>query len=197
MNYAEHNKELHDTLLYKEPVVFTKADSALLTGGKPFFIPAYTQQCEYETELVVRINHLGRGIPERFAHRYYDGVSVGIDFTARDLQNQLRSSGLPWDLCKGFDGSAVVGTWVPLTSLGGVQDLHFHLDINGQTVQKGYSGDMIHSVDKIISFISQYFTIKTGDIIFTGTPVGVGPVHIDDHLQGYLEDKPVLDFHVR
>lgn len=197
MNYAEHNKELRDTLLYKEPVVFTKADSALLTGGKPFFIPAYTQQCEFETELVVRINHLGRSIPERFAHRYYDEVSVGIDFTARDLQNQLRSSGLPWDLCKGFDGSAVVGTWVTLTSLGGVQDLHFHLDINGQTVQKGYSGDMIHSVDKVISFISQYFTIKTGDIIFTGTPVGVGPVHIDDHLQGYLEDKPVLDFHVR
>ena len=137
MNYAEHNKELHDTLLYKDPVVFTKADSALLTGGKPFFIPHYTQQCEYETELVVRINHLGRSIPERFAHRYYDEVSVGIDFTARDLQRQLRSQGLPWELSKGFDGSAVVGTWVPLDEVGKVQNLCFHLDVNGQTVQSG------------------------------------------------------------
>lgn len=197
MNYSEHNKELRDTLLYKEPVVFTKADSALLTGGKPFFIPNYTQQCEYETELVVRINHLGRSIPERFAHRYYDEVSVGIDFTARDLQRELRSAGLPWELCKGFDGSAVVGTWVPLSQVGEVQDLHFHLDVNGHTVQRGYTGDMLHGVDKVISFISRYFTIKTGDIIFTGTPAGVGQVHIDDYLQGYLEGRLLLDFHAR
>lgn len=197
MNYAEHNKELHHTLLYKDPVIFTKADSALLTGGKPFFIPDYTQQCEYETELVVRINHLGRSIPERFAHRYYDEVSVGIDFTARDLQSQLREAGLPWDICKGFDGSAVVGNWVPLEQVGEIQNLHFHLDINEETVQSGYSGDMLHSVDCIISYISRFFTLKTGDIIFTGTPVGVGPVHIDDHLQGYLEDRVLFDFHVR
>lgn len=197
MNYLEHNKELHDTLLYKDPVVFTKADSSLLTGGKPFFIPDYTQRCEYETELVVRINHLGRSIPERFAHRYYDEVSVGIDFTARDLQQQLRSAGLPWDLCKGFDGSAVVGTWVPLKEVGDVQDLHFYLKINGQRVQCGYTGDMLHGVDKLISFISRYFTLKTGDIIFTGTPVGVGAVQIDDHLEGYLEERPLLDFYVR
>ncbi len=197
MNYLEHNKELHDTLLYKDPVVFTKADSSLLTGGKPFFIPDYTQRCEYETELVVRINHLGRSIPERFAHRYYDEVSVGIDFTARDLQQQLRSAGLPWDLCKGFDGSAVVGTWVTLKEVGDVQNLHFNLKINGQTVQCGYTGDMLHSVDKLVSFISRYFTLKTGDIIFTGTPAGVGPVQIDDHLEGFLEDRPLLDFHVR
>lgn len=197
MNYLEHNKELHDTLLYRDPVVFTKADSALLSGGKPFFIPDYTQQCEYETELVVRINHLGRSIPERFAHRYYDEVSVGIDFTARDLQRRLRSEGLPWELCKGFDGSAVIGTWVPLAEVGEVQKLRFHLDINGHTVQSGYTGDMIHSVDKVISYISQFFMLKTGDIIYTGTPAGVGPVHIDDHLQGYLEGRPLLDFHVR
>ena len=127
----EHNKELHETLLYiEEPVVFTKADSSLLTGGKPFFIPAYTQQCDYETELVVRINHLGRSIPERFAHRYYDEVSVGIDFTARDLQKSLREKGLPWDLCKGFDGSAVVGEWLPLGTVGNVQNLHFHHQLN-------------------------------------------------------------------
>lgn len=197
MNYLEHNKELHDTLLYKDPVVFTKADSSLLTGGKPFFIPDYTQRCEYETELVVRINHLGRSIPERFAHRYYDEVSVGIDFTARDLQQQLRSAGLPWDLCKGFDGSAVVGTWVPLKEVGDVQNLHFYLKINGQRVQGGYTGDMLHGVDKLISFISRYFTLKTGDIIFTGTPVGVGAVQIDDHLEGYLEERSLLDFYVR
>ena len=197
MNYQEHNKELQDTLLYKDPVVFTKADSSLLMGGKPFFIPHYTQQCEYETELVVRINHLGRSIPERFAHRYYDEVTVGIDFTARDLQCKLRKAGLPWELSKGFDGSAVIGTWTPLAGVGEVQDLHFHLDINGHTVQRGYTGDMLHGVDKIISYLSQFFMLKTGDIIFTGTPAGVGAVHVDDHLQGYLEDKLLLDFHVR
>ena len=198
MNYLEHNKELDGTLLnIEEPVVFTKANSSLLTGGKPFFIPAYTQQCDYETELVVRINHLGRSIPERFAHRYYDEVSVGIDFTARDMQKSLRQKGLPWDLCKGFDGSAVVGEWQSLRSLGDVQQLHFHLDINGRTVQSGFTGDMIHGVDKLVSFISQFFTLKTGDIIYTGTPVGVGPVHIDDHLEGYLEDRKVLEFNVK
>ena len=198
MNYLEHNKELDGTLLnIEEPVVFTKADSSLLTGGKPFFIPAYTQQCDYETELVVRINHLGRSIPERFAHRYYDEVSVGIDFTARDMQKSLRQKGLPWDLCKGFDGSAVVGEWQSLRSLGDVQQLHFHLDINGRTVQSGFTGDMIHGVDKLVSFISQFFTLKTGDIIYTGTPVGVGPVHIDDHLEGYLEGRKVLELNVK
>ena len=197
MNYAEHNKELHDTLLYKEPVVFTKADSALLTGGKPFFIPAYTQQCEYETELVVRINHLGRSIPERFAHRYYDEVTVGIDFTARDMQERLRSEGLPWDLCKGFDGSAVVGRFVPLSRFTSVQDLHFRLHINGRMVQQGHTAKMIHRVDKIVSFLSQYFMLKTGDLIFTGTPAGVGPVAIEDHLEGFLEDEKLLEFNVK
>ena len=151
MNYLEHNKELHGTLLnIEEPVVFTKADSSLLTGGKPFFIPAYTQQCDYETELVVRINHLGRSIPERFAHRYYDEVSVGIDFTARDMQKSLREKGLPWDLCKGFDGSAVVGEWLPIDTLGDVQNLHFHLDINGKTVQSGFTGDIIFSANILL-----------------------------------------------
>ena len=198
INYLEHNKELHGSLLnIEEPVVFTKADSSLLTGGKPFFIPAYTRQCDYETELVVRINHLGRSIPERFAHRYYQEVTVGIDFTARDLQKSLREKGLPWDLCKGFDGSAVVGEWLPIDKVGDVQNLHFHLDINGKTVQSGFTGDMVHSVDKLVSFLSQFFTLKTGDIIFTGTPVGVGPVHIDDHLEGYLEGRKVLEFNVK
>ena len=198
MNYAAHNKELHNSLLKtEEPVIFTKADSALLTGGKPFFIPDFTQQCDYETELVVRISHLGRSIPERFAHRYYTEVTVGIDFTARDMQQRLREKGLPWDLCKGFDGSAAVGEWVPLDELGDVQDLHFRLEINGQTVQQGHTADMLYRVDELVSFVSRYFMLKTGDLIFTGTPAGVGPVHIDDHLVGYLEGRKVLEFNVK
>jgi 2-keto-4-pentenoate hydratase/2-oxohepta-3-ene-1,7-dioic acid hydratase in catechol pathway len=198
MNYAAHNKELHNTLLYtEEPVVFTKADSALLSGGKPFFIPSYTSQCEYETELVVRISHLGRSISERFAHRYYDEITVGIDFTARDLQKQLCAKGLPWDLCKGFDGSAVVGTFVPVSRFRSIQDLHFHLCINGNTVQQGHTADMLHHVDKLVSYISQFFTLKTGDLIFTGTPAGVGQVHIDDHIEGYLEGEKLLEFNLK
>lgn len=198
MNYVEHNKELDGSLYKPEaPVIFTKADSALLSGGKPFFIPSYTQQCDYETELVVRISHLGRSIPQRFAHRYYQEVTVGIDFTARDIQRSLRQKGLPWDLCKGFDGSAVVGDFIPLDQLGGVQNLHFHLDINGKTVQQGFTGDMLYKVDELVSYISQFFTLKTGDLIYTGTPVGVGPVHIDDHLVGYLEDRKVMEFNVK
>ena len=198
MNYVEHLAELHQHPLQgQEPVIFTKADSALLTDGKPFFIPSFTQRCEYETELVVRINHLGRSIPERFAHRYYDEVTVGIDFTARDMQESLRSEGLPWDLCKGFDGSAVVGRFVPLSRFTSVQDLHFRLHINGRMVQQGHTAKMIHRVDKIVSFLSQYFMLKTGDLIFTGTPAGVGPVAIEDHLEGFLEDEKLLEFNVK
>lgn len=206
MNYAAHNKELQNSLLNIEddsaqrsqPVVFTKADSALLTDGRPFFIPSYTKRCEYETELCVRINHLGRSIPERFAHRYYDEVTVGIDFTARDLQEKFRQEGLPWDLCKGFDGSAAVGKWMPLKYFDkDVQNLHFHLLQNGKQVQAGYTADMLFGVNKLVSFISQYFTLKTGDIIFTGTPAGVGPVNIEDHLEGYLEGEKVLEFNVK
>jgi len=199
MNYAEHNKELHETL-YKaeEPVIFTKADSALLTNGRPFFIPDFTQRCDYETELVVRICRLGRSISQRFAHRYYDAVTVGIDFTARDVQARLRSQGLPWELAKGFDGSAVVGRFVLKEALArDIQDLHFHLDINGETVQWGHTADMLYKVDELVSFISRFFTLKTGDLIYTGTPVGVGPVHIDDHLEGWLEDDKVLEFSVK
>lgn len=197
-NYLEHNKELEKTLIKREePVIFTKADSALLSGGKPFFIPDYTQRCEYETELVVRICRLGRSIAPRWAHRYYDQVTVGIDFTARDLQQRFRANGMPWELSKGFDGSAVIGEMQQLADYGDVQNLHFRLDKNGQTVQEGWTGDMLFRVDEIVSYISRFFTLKMGDLIYTGTPVGVGPVSEGDHLEGYLEGKKVLEFNVR
>ncbi|MBP3566251.1 MAG: fumarylacetoacetate hydrolase family protein [Paraprevotella sp.] len=198
MNYAEHNKELDGTL-YKpeEPVIFTKPDSALLKDGKPFFIPDFTQQCDYETELVVRICRLGKNIAPRFAHRYYDAVTVGIDFTARDMQRKFRKDGLPWELCKGFDGSAVIGDFIAKEELPAIQEIPFRLDINGETVQQGYSGDMIHSVDDIIAYVSRFFTLKIGDLLFTGTPVGVGTAEIGQHLQGYIQDRKVLDFNVR
>ena len=198
MNYAQHNKELDGTLYKPEtPVIFTKADSALLKDRKPFFIPDHLGQIDYEAELVVRICKLGKTVPERFAHRYYDAVTVGIDFTARELQKKLREAGQPWDLCKGFDGAAALGEWVSKEKFRDVQAMHFHLDINGQTVQEGRTSDMIFSIDHIVSYISQFFTLKTGDIIYTGTPVGVGPVHIDDHLEGYLADRKVLEFNCK
>ena len=198
MNYAEHNKELHGTL-YKpeEPVIFTKADSALLKDHKPFFIPDWSDRVDYETEVVVRICRLGKGIPERFAHRYYDAVTVGIDFTARDMQRKAQQQGLPWTICKGFDGSAVIGEWVDKERFRDIQALHFHLDINGRTVQQGCTSDMLYRVDELVSYLSRYFTLKTGDLLYTGTPVGVGPVSIDDHLEGYLEDCKVLDFNCK
>ncbi len=198
MNYIQHNKELDGTL-YKleEPVIFTKADSALLKDSKPFFLPDELGRIDYETELVVRICRLGKSIPQRFAHRYYDAVTVGIDFTARDLQNRLRAEGKPWDLCKGFDGSAAIGEWVSIEKFRDIQAIHFRLDINGNTVQEGCSSDMLFKVDEIIAYISQWFTLKTGDILYTGTPAGVGPVHIDDHLTGWLEDRKVLEFNVK
>ena len=198
MNYAQHNKELDGTLYKPEtPVIFTKADSALLKDRKPFFIPDHLGQIDYEAELVVRICKLGKTVPERFAHRYYDAVTVGIDFTARELQKKLREAGQPWDLCKGFDGAAALGEWVSKEKFRDVQAMHFHLDINGQTVQEGRTSDMIFSIDHIVSYISQFFTLKTGDIIYTGTPVGVGPVHIDDHLEGYVGDRKVLEFNCK
>lgn len=198
MNYLEHNKELHGSLFKpEEPVIFTKADSAVLKDHKPFFIPDHMGRIDYETEIVVRISKLGKNISERFAHRYYDAVTVGIDFTARELQKKLRAEGKPWDLCKGFDGSAALGEWVSLDKFRDIQALHFHLDINGNTVQEGCTSDMLYRVDQLIAYISQYFTLKTGDILYTGTPAGVGPVHIDDHLEGYIEDRKVLEFNCK
>ena len=198
MNYIQHNKEL-DGALYKTeaPVLFTKADSSLLKSGKPFFVPDFMGRIDYEAELVIRICRLGKNIPQRFAHRYYDAVTVGIDFTARDVQQQLREKGLPWDLSKSFDGAAAIGEWVGKDKFLDVHALRFHLDINGQTVQEGCTADMVFGIDEIVAYISQYFTLKTGDVIFTGTPAGVGPVHIDDHLEGYVEERKVLEFNCK
>ena len=198
MNYALHNKELHSTLSKPEkPVIFLKADSALLKDHKPVFVPDFMGRVDYETELVVRICRLGKSVPQRFAHRYYDAVTVGIDFTARDMQHTLREKGLPWDICKGFDGAATIGDWVDVDKFRDIQAIHFHLDINGQTVQEGCTSDMLYKGDEIIAYISQFYTLKTGDILYTGTPAGVGPVHIDDHLEGYLEDRKVLEFNCK
>ena len=198
MNYALHNKELHDTLLKtEEPVIFTKADSALLKDHKPFFVPDHLGRIDYETEVVVRICRLGKSIPQRYVHRYYDAITVGIDFTARDLQRKLSQAGQPWDLCKGFDGAAAIGEWVDIEKFRDIQAIHFHLDINGKTVQEGCTSDMLYKVDEIIAYISQFFTLKTGDLLYTGTPAGVGPVHIDDHLEGYLEERKVLELNCK
>ena len=197
MNYAAHNKELNNTFLPSEPVIFSKPESALTRDGKPFFVPDFAERFDYETEIVVRINKLGKNISERFAHRYYDELTVGIDFTARDLQEHLRGNGLPWELCKGFDGSAAIGSFVKTTELPDIQKLNFRLDIDGKTVQRGWTGDMIFSVDRIISYVSKFFTLKTGDLIFTGTPVGVGPVQENQLLEGFVEDKKVLELKVK
>lgn len=198
LNYPQHNKELNETLYKGEvPVIFTKADSSLLKDGKPFFVPDDMGRIDYETEIVVRICRLGKAIPARFAYRYYDAVTVGIDFTARELQAELRKKGLPWEMCKGFDGAAAIGEWVSVEKFRDVQALQFHLDINGKTVQEGRTSDMLFTIDEIIEYISKYFTLKTGDIIYTGTPVGVGPVNIDDHLTGYIEDRKVLEFNIK
>ena len=195
MNYANHNKEMHNTLLLSEPVIFMKSDSALLKDGKPFFIPDFSSDVHYETEVVVKIDKLGKNIAEQFAHRYYNEITIGIDFTARDIQSELRSKGLPWEISKGFDQSAVIGDFIALEE--NIQQLDFHLDIDGKTVQRGNTSDMIFSVDKIISYVSRFFTLKIGDLIYTGTPAGVGTVEIGNHLQGYLGERKLLDFYVR
>lgn len=198
MNYAQHNKELGHTQENREPVIFMKPDSAILKDGKPFFVPDFSHEVHYETEVVVRICRLGKNIAPRFAHRYYDTVTVGIDFTARDLQRKFREAGNPWELCKGFDNSAAIGTFISLEQAGGdLQNLDFHLDIDGCEVQRGNTADMLFKIDDIIAYVSRFMTLKIGDLLFTGTPAGVGPVSVGQHLQGYLGGEKLLDFHIR
>ncbi len=197
-NYPAHNKEMNRALLPKEPVLFLKPDTAMLKDGKPFFYPPFSEQVEYETELVVRISRLGKNVAPRFAHRYYDAVTVGIDFTARDLQARLRAEGAPWEISKGFDGAAVVGDFVPVEELeNGLQDLHFSLQIGNSIVQRGHTADMIFPIDELVAYISRFYTLRMGDLLYTGTPCGVGAVNIGDHLQGFLGERKLLDFYVK
>jgi len=198
MNYAEHNKELEPTLVLPEdPVIFMKPDSAILRSGRPFFLPDFAGRFDGEAELVVRIHRMGKGIPERFAHRYYDAVTVGIDVTARDLQRRLRDRGLPWEMSKAFDGSAIVGDFVPVEEAGDVQRLTFHSEIDGRTAQTGFTGDMLLGIDRLIAYVSQFHTLKTGDLLFTGTPSGVRPLHAGEHLDAFLGERHVLSVNIK
>jgi 2-keto-4-pentenoate hydratase/2-oxohepta-3-ene-1,7-dioic acid hydratase in catechol pathway len=196
MNYSSHVKEM-SSILSPELVLFSKPESALLQNNKPFFYPDFSTDIQYETEIVIKLDRLGKNIAPKFAHRYYSEITVGIDFTARDLQRQCKEKGHPWEIAKAFDNSAPIGRMVAKTNFSDIQNINFYLNINGTTVQQGNTKDMIFTVDQIISHVSKYFILKIGDLIFTGTPHGVGSVKIGDHLQAYLEDELVLDFKVR
>lgn len=195
-NYAEHAKELNNEVPDK-PVIFMKPKSAVLLPEKPFYYPEFSDNIQYECEVVVRICKNGKYIQEKFANKYYNAVTVGLDFTARDLQQELKSKGLPWELAKAFDGSAVVGKFIDLTQKMNIKNLQFELHKNGECVQKGNTRDMIYHVNKIIEFVSQYITLNIGDLIFTGTPAGVGPINVYDKLTGYLEGEKLFELDIR
>lgn len=195
-NYKEHNKELKSENP-TQPVVFMKPDTAALKNNKPFFIPDFTDDLHYETELIFRFNRIGKNISPKFANRYFAEIGLGVDFTARDLQWKLKEGGKPWEICKAFDNSAVIGNFIPAEEIEDVQNIDFRLDLNGVTVQKGNSRDMIFPVNDLISYVSKYFTIKIGDILFTGTPVGVGKVKVGDRLEGYIFDRKMFDFKIK
>lgn len=195
-NYVDHNYEM-SSVHPENPVVFMKPDSAILRKNRPFYIPDFSKDVHHEVELVIKINRLGKHIAKKFAHRYYTEIGLGIDFTARDLQRNLKEKGHPWEISKAFDSSAALSEFIPLSEFGHVQEIDFRLDINGKTVQQGNSAHMIFSVDEIIAYISQFFTLKIGDLIFTGTPAGVGPVTIGDRLEGYVYDHKLLDFKIK
>jgi len=195
-NYADHAKELKNDLP-TEPVLFMKPKTAVLLPHKPLYYPEFTEDLHYECELVVKISSNGKYIQEKFAHKYYDAITLGIDFTARDLQREQQKKGLPWEIAKAFDGSAAVGTFVPLTEEIDVNNLSFRLDKNGEAVQNGNTSDMIFKVNNIIAYCSKFFTLNIGDLIFTGTPAGVGPVAVDDKLEGYLSGEKVLSVDIK
>lgn len=196
-NYAAHAKELNNAV-EEEPVIFLKPETALIPAKQPFFLPSFSEDVHYETELVIRINKVGKNIEEKFAHRYYDEITLGIDFTARDLQQKLKTKGLPWELAKGFDGSAPVGQFQPLQKFGkNINDIRFRMLLNGEVKQTGHTADMIFNVDRIISFVSGFYTLKIGDLIFTGTPQGVGPVKAGDVIEAFLEEESVLSVKIR
>lgn len=195
-NYAAHAAELKNDVP-TEPVIFLKPDTALLPKRQPFFYPDFSKEIHFETEVVVRIDRLGKNIAPKFAHKYYSELSLGIDFTARDLQQKLKEKGLPWEKAKAFDGSAPTGQFIDKSTLPEVNRLNFELKINGESRQSGNTSQMLFSIDELISYVSKYFTLKIGDLIFTGTPQGVDPIAIGDHLEAYLENEKVLDLKIR
>ncbi|MCC7521137.1 MAG: fumarylacetoacetate hydrolase family protein [Flavobacteriaceae bacterium] len=195
-NYAEHIAELqHERPT--DPVIFMKPDSAILPAHNPFYIPDFSNDLHYEVELVVKINRLGKHIAPRFAHKYYDEIGLGIDFTARDLQNQLKDKGLPWEKAKAFDGSAVIGDFLPKTDFPDINAIEFGLKKNQEWVQKGNSEMMLWKIDELIAYVSQFFTLKIGDFIFTGTPAGVGKVSPEDELVGFIGEKKMFEVKVK
>ena len=195
-NYKEHIKELNSELP-QNPIFFLKPDTALLRNNQPFFIPFFSNEIHYEVEMILKINRLGKTIQPKFAHRYYDSIGIGIDFTARDIQNECIKKGLPWEIAKAFDYSAAVSKFIPKSSIKSLQAMNFHLDINGKTVQSGNTSSMIFSFDELISHVSNFITFRTGDYLFTGTPSGVGPVKTGDRLQAFIEDKLMMDFLIK
>lgn len=194
-NYSEHAKELKNDVP-EEPVVFLKPQSSLLQNGKDFYLPDFSKDVHYECELVVKICRNGKHVQEKFAAKYYNEITVGIDFTARDLQQKQKEKGLPWEVAKAFDGSAVAGAFVPLGDRN-ISNLHFTLKKNGQEVQQGHSADMIFTIDKVIAYVSRFFSLNTGDLIYTGTPSGVGSVAIGDMLEGFLEGEKLFETNIK
>lgn len=195
-NYTEHIEELSNERP-SEPVVFIKPDSAVLPKEQDFYIPEFSDDIHYEVELLVKIKKVGKHIQSRFAHKYYDEIGLGIDFTARDLQKNLKEKGLPWEKAKGFDGAAVIGKWMPKTSLPHIDNLHFNLHKNNKLVQEGHTAKMLWKVDELISYVSSFFTLKKGDILFTGTPAGVGRVKPNDYLSGTLEGEEMFSINIQ
>ena len=195
-NYAKHIEELKNERP-SEPVIFMKPDSAILLKQHPFVIPEFSNDIHHEIELIVKINKVGKYIDTKFAHKYYDEISVGIDFTARDLQNELKTKGLPWEKAKSFDGSAVIGDFLPKSQFNSLENITFELTNNNKTVQKGNSNAMLYKIDEIISYVSQFFTLKIGDIIFTGSPEGVAAVKPEDVLEGFLEENKLFSIQIK
>ncbi len=194
-NYAEHIAELKNEKP-DQPVIFSKPETAILRNNEPFYYPAFSKDIHHEVEIVLKISKIGKNIEEKFANKYYDEIGLGIDFTARDIQSQLKSKGLPWDLSKGFNGSAPISDFISKNDYD-LKNLNFSLDLNGQRQQTGNTSMMLYNFDFLVSFVSIYFTLKTGDLIFTGTPSGVSAVKIGDKLKGRIEDKVMFDFEVK
>lgn len=194
-NYADHAKELNNPIP-KEPLFFIKPDSAILRNNDDFYLPDFSNDVHYEAEIYVKVHKKGKNIQEKFAHSYYNEIGIGIDITARDIQTVCKEKGLPWEKAKGFDGSAPMSRTLPLSDFEGVNAINFELHINGNVVQTGFTGDMLFNVDQIIAEASKYFMFKIGDVVYTGTPAGVGKLHPGDHLQAFIEGRKMMDFRI-